>query len=402
MSDSIAKVQVERVEHLSVERFQREHLAAGRPVVLAGAFSEWPALSAWTPTSLIERIGDKPVRVASSPDGVFRYDPDAENVFSVELRSFREACEEILAPSDPARRLYIMQQSIELDLPELAPDVREPALLGGERAAAHFWLGGAQNVTPLHYDAVNNLFVQVWGAKRFTIFDPGQSDRLYPFPVTARFHHISHVDVERPDLARYPRFAQAEALECELRPGDLLFLPAFFWHHVRSLDTTISVNFWWAPRFEQCMVPPCLRVLRAMYTRDRLASIGAPLTGLPGGHLAAARRALSLGHAAPAVLFAGAAVDEAVRALCRRRALEDRDGGGPRAMDELCAELVAAGVLSPAAAGTIGAWAAAAERVAAAEDDALPIAVLDSTLAELEALIDALGSEGRWTPPSSR
>ena len=38
-----------------------------------------------------------------------------------------------------------------------------------------------------------------------------------------------------------------------VRTGEVLFLPSFWWHHVTSLSTSISVSQWWrADLFESC------------------------------------------------------------------------------------------------------------------------------------------------------
>lgn len=59
-------------------------------------------------------------------------------------------------------------------------------------------------------------------------------------------HLYLQVEVENPDLGRFPDFAKAPYLECVLRPGDVLFLPARHWHYVRSLELSFSVSFWWS------------------------------------------------------------------------------------------------------------------------------------------------------------
>jgi hypothetical protein len=69
---------------------------------------------------------------------------------------------------------------------------------------------------------------------------------MYPYSLFSSLPNFSRVDPERPDLARYPRFAQASPLTCELGPSDVLLLPSGWWHHVRTTETSISVNFWWA------------------------------------------------------------------------------------------------------------------------------------------------------------
>jgi hypothetical protein len=50
------------------------------------------------------------------------------------------------------------------------------------------------------------------------------------------------VDISNPDFAKYPLFADAIGEECTLEPGEMLFIPVFYWHQVTSLDNSISCN----------------------------------------------------------------------------------------------------------------------------------------------------------------
>jgi hypothetical protein len=58
------------------------------------------------------------------------------------------------------------------------------------------------------------------------------------------------VHVTAPDLDRYPRFAAAleAAQTAELEPGDALYIPYQWYHHVEALGAfNVLVNFWWDP-----------------------------------------------------------------------------------------------------------------------------------------------------------
>jgi lysine-specific demethylase 8 len=52
------------------------------------------------------------------------------------------------------------------------------------------------------------------------------------------------IDVERPDLERFPLFAQAQGEELVLEAGEMLYLPPHYWHFVRSLSVSFSISFW--------------------------------------------------------------------------------------------------------------------------------------------------------------
>jgi hypothetical protein len=49
------------------------------------------------------------------------------------------------------------------------------------------------------------------------------------------------MDVEKLDVARFPLFEKATEYRMILQPGEMIFIPRGWWHHVRSLDKSISV-----------------------------------------------------------------------------------------------------------------------------------------------------------------
>jgi hypothetical protein len=122
-------------------------------------------------------------------------------------------------------------------------------MLSEHPGLASVWLGNRTTAT-CHYDDTHNIAVCAVGRRRFTLFPPGQTANLYPGPLepTPGGQVISMVDMAAPDLARYPRFAEAldSAQVAELEPGDVLAYPAMWWHHVEALaGFNVLVNFWW-------------------------------------------------------------------------------------------------------------------------------------------------------------
>jgi hypothetical protein len=88
------------------------------------------------------------------------------------------------------------------------------------------------------------------GHRRFTLFPPEQLQNLYigPLDFTPAGQAISLVDFKHPDLERFPKFAEAihHAQVAELEPGDAIFIPSMWWHHIESLDSlNVLVNYWW-------------------------------------------------------------------------------------------------------------------------------------------------------------
>jgi hypothetical protein len=231
-------------------------LAAGEPVVIPGLIANWPivavarrgpeALAAY----LLARDGGAPVPVmeaAPAFGGRFCYAAGLHDYsFTKRYRPLRETLDRISRTVDQADGPVIAIQM--MSLAEHAPAVvREnpmPLLPGDIRP--NLWLGGRVK-TQIHHDPNHNLACVVAGRRRFLLFPPEQVNALYIGP-PERAPPLSLVDPEAPDLARFPRFAEAMrvARVAHLALGDALLLPRFWWHHVTSLDPyNAMVNHWW-------------------------------------------------------------------------------------------------------------------------------------------------------------
>ena len=115
----------------------------------------------------------------------------------------------------------------------------------GRFRQAQIFVGCANALTPCHYDLVHNAYVQVRGWKRFLLIDPCFSPNLYAYPQGHPMDRCAQADLESPDFQLFPRLKGVRALEAVLGPGDLLVLPAGWWHHVQSLtEDSLSVSFW--------------------------------------------------------------------------------------------------------------------------------------------------------------
>lgn len=164
---------------------------------------------------------------------------------------------------------------------------------------ARLWLGNRTRVAA-HSDAADNIAYCAIGRRRFTLFAPEQVTNLYlgPLEPTPAGTPIAMTDPDEPDYVRYPRFKQAmaAALVAELEPGDAIYIPYGWYHHVAALDPiNLLVNFWWrepepggSPRDAMMMGMMALRQLPPKARRHWRALFDAYVfeTGGPaGGHL---------------------------------------------------------------------------------------------------------------------
>jgi hypothetical protein len=114
---------------------------------------------------------------------------------------------------------------------------------------AKIWLSNRVTVQT-HFDMSYNVACVVAGRRRFTLIPPDQIENMYvgPLEFTLAGPPVSMVRLDAPDFGKFPRFraALAAAQVAELAPGDALFIPYMWWHHVESLDRfNVLVNYWW-------------------------------------------------------------------------------------------------------------------------------------------------------------
>ena len=159
-------------------------------------------------------------------------------------------------PSDDAktRVAYLAQHPLFEQIPILLNDIVPSPRLCGEPGPTHVnaWIGTGGTRTPLHFDTYDNLFVQLVGIKYVRIYGASETDKLYVIRkddaqssyMYGLQGNMSAVDCEIEDYDTHPRACDAKYVEALMFPGDCLYIPARAWHYVRSLTTSISVNFW--------------------------------------------------------------------------------------------------------------------------------------------------------------
>jgi hypothetical protein len=244
---------------VDLKTFREEIVPAGQPVILSQLVRDWPAVRAAreSPRALADVIkrydrGAQPFVIEQAPelDGRLFYRDDMSGFnFTRHVGSIGGTLERLLALQDQPHPGAIFLESMKADdfLPDFANAHVNPLLDPSVRPRV--WLGNRVKVQT-HYDLLYNIACVVGGRRRFTLFPPEQVTNLYigPFDFTPSGAPISMVPLDAPDLVRFPRFAAAlaNAQQAELEPGDAIYIPYAWWHHVESLTPfNVLVNYWW-------------------------------------------------------------------------------------------------------------------------------------------------------------
>lgn len=249
-----------------------------RPLLVKGALERWPASQNWTFEKLAAlRRADGSEVVTSFQNGLVEQGVTREPVIQAVapyLRQLAEAAANIrstriddigllpnhrrnaLVPGErfhldwdylktfSANAVYLAQWHILKEFPELRNDFAIAQLWPGLRRTWEYtFIGPANTVTGLHYDAPNNWFCQVTGVKEFLLFPPNQSEYLclsqkYDWGATLSDIDISRLDEQPSERAS---FANAQGLYARVEAGDAVFVPSKTWHAVVSLEPSISL-----------------------------------------------------------------------------------------------------------------------------------------------------------------
>lgn len=238
---------------------------AREPFVVRGLAAGWPLVRAGTgggARAVRDYLAGKarprpfPVNIGNPGSGerLFYDDAMAMN-FRMAQGPLADILDGILANAGKPDAPVIYLSSLDMDGYFSGLREENALPLGQRRPIESVWIGGPTRIAA-HNDVPDNLAVCAVGRRRFTLFPPERMADLYPGPLenTPAGRPVSMVDFRAPDWQRYPRFAEAlcDARVVVLEPGDAVFIPSLWWHHVEGLaGFNVLVNYWWrdAPAF---------------------------------------------------------------------------------------------------------------------------------------------------------
>lgn len=281
---------IESVVDLTMDEFQRLHVVPEKPVIVRGAAAHWAAVERWTPHYLATVGRNIVVEVKSKSDyGDSGSKRHFETSKKLQLSEVAALMTERNAPDLSYARQDVSWASCSELVRAVQPLSFWPASIQVEEG--NLWLGPEGTIAQLHWDPAHNLFAQIRGEKRWVLLSPEESHLTYPnrFSIRATVQQYMHlpnlqsirrkldaatviegfvdsltaveqdivfaflaamnncdVNVEEPDWNRTPLFKNATRLEAVLKPGDVIFVPQFWRHYVRSLSPSISLNWFFS------------------------------------------------------------------------------------------------------------------------------------------------------------
>ena len=254
--------QLHRAEEISgseLDSFPEKLIDDGRPVVLRGAFKDWPFVRAALQSDedaaayLGRFYNGRPVSTVVAPAserGRFFYRANSKDLnFQRSDQVLTNVLKGLLQQKDLPEPIAIALQAVSA--PDCLPGIEQdnPNRLVPPGTRARVWIGNRVTVAP-HFDVADNLACVAAGRRRFILFPPEQTANIYPGPmdVTPANVPVSMVSLDAPELEQFPLYREAlsAALVAELEPGDAIYIPYLWWHGVQSLGGfNVLMNYWW-------------------------------------------------------------------------------------------------------------------------------------------------------------
>lgn len=239
----IVSSEIDRRYKLSSDKFHKNYVELGKPVIISGLISNWRGSDKWSLSYLKElsptlniyakKFSNKEIEIcrltmASYIELIETYQKDLQN--------------NPLPPYCHDLPLFSLIPSLIEDVQPFPFDYLPKWYWYKWWRYCQFFLGSAHSITPLHFDCLltNNIFFQIVGRKQFTILLP--EDAKYCYRQGWRWFLVNP---ENPDFNKYPDYENARPIRFIVNPGDILYMPPGTLHHVRSLDPSISFNIDW-------------------------------------------------------------------------------------------------------------------------------------------------------------
>jgi hypothetical protein len=249
----------------TAEVFTETILPSARPAVMRGVAGDWPLVVAarkdpHRAMSLLEAGANarltRVLRADPAAEGRFHYGDDLQSFNFIRGEGNVAGILAGLREQEGSYRPFAIAAQA-MDAARYFPGftLTHPMPLAPPASGPRLWIGNAAKVAT-HNDPIENIAVVAAGRRRFTLFPPSAEPDLYMGPKhpTPAGAPISMVHVTAPDLHRYPRFAAAldVAQVAELVPGDAIFIPRDWFHHVEALERfNVLVNYWWDAEVSQ-------------------------------------------------------------------------------------------------------------------------------------------------------
>ncbi len=227
---------IPRVKGITKGNFMKDYFRPQLPVVFEDLSADWPATQKWNFEYFREKAGDivvplydgKPAKGHQKSHGP---------AMKIKMRDYIDILKK--GPTDLRMFFFNLLQNV----PELVKDFRYPDLgVKFFKKLPVLFVGGEGGKVVMHYDMdlANNFHFNFAGEKRVILYPPEETKYLYKVPHSIVSMEI--IDMDKPDLEKYPALAMAKGYEVTLKHGEALFIPSKWWHFIKYESPCLSLT----------------------------------------------------------------------------------------------------------------------------------------------------------------
>lgn len=239
---SLHLTEIERVKTISKEDFYNNYVKKQKPLVIEQLTADWPAYNKWKFEYMKNMAGEKTVplyddRPVSHKDGFNQAHAQMKMSDYIDLLQSK--------PTNYRIFLYNLMKQV----PKLREDFKWPDIgLSLVKQLPMLFFGGQNSRVFMHYDIdySNILHFHFQGIKQCILFAPSETPYLYkvPFALISR----EDIDLDNPDFEKWPALDKAQGLICNLKHGEMLYMPEGYWHYMKYLTPGFSMSLRAFPR----------------------------------------------------------------------------------------------------------------------------------------------------------
>lgn len=228
-------------DNIEPEVFKKEFYDTGRPVVIKKLAHDWPAYQKWNWDYFRELVGHKKVPLYNNVKSD-AYTPINK---ADDYKTFGEYID-MISKGPAGWRIFLF--NIFDHAPQLIEDFEWPEHLarGFIKKYPMLFTGGAGSITHMHFDIdLSHIFhTQFAGRKRVLMFPFTEQHKLYrkPWEVLSLADFSNYYVEGNVDYEKFPALKLAQGLDFILEPGDTLFMPSGYWHHMEYLDSGFAMS----------------------------------------------------------------------------------------------------------------------------------------------------------------
>lgn len=232
---------IDKVANMDAAAFKRDYYDTSKPLVFTDLSRSWPAREKWNWDYFKSLVGDKQVGIYNN----VKSDAYTPINRADDYKTFGEYID-MIRKGPAGWRIFLF--NIFDHAPALTQDFSWPDHLmkGFVKKYPMLFVGGATSVTHMHFDIdlSHILHTQFAGRKRVLLFPYAEQHKLYrkPFEVLSLADFSHYYENGNPDYSAFPALKLAKGYEIVLEPGDTLFMPAGYWHHMEYLDSGFAMS----------------------------------------------------------------------------------------------------------------------------------------------------------------